>query len=144
MFNSFEGLLTANQYLTSGTSHLVLSHASFVDTLVLAEHDSTPYEYYPTGWTIANGRSLLGGIRLNGNNWTKDRWECNFHVTKSQYTLFNQLLQLQQTSTAVILNDYWDGNVPVTKNVWINTDAKYLTQYATRLWYRLQFQLWEV
>ena len=100
---TWEGSTATNQYLSPPTSHLELSHPSVVDRLLLAQHDEKPYEYYPTGWVQANGRSLLGAIRLMGSDWKKDVWECNFLAVAPQVDLFNQLVQAQQDSTPVTL-----------------------------------------
>jgi hypothetical protein len=144
MLITFDGSIATNQYLSPPTSHLVLSHPSFVGALLLSEHDERPYEYYPTGWTQVDGRSLLGAIRLKGDNWKKDLWECNFFVKAPQVDLFNQLLQAQQDSTPVTLVDRWIDGVVVTKLVWLQVDRQYLSLVAANSWFRLQFQAWEV
>jgi hypothetical protein len=142
-FITFDGSSGTNKYLSPLSSHLILSHPTLTDTLLLAEHDDKPYEYYPTGQTTADGRSLLGGIRLKGNNWLKDLWECNFHCTIAQAVLFNTLITAQQNNTStILLTDNWQST-PVIKQIWLNVDRQYLTQVGSD-WRRLQFQLLEV
>jgi hypothetical protein len=141
---TWEGSQPANQYLSPPTSHLVLSQSTLPDALLLAEHDNKPYEYYPTGWTTADGRSLRGAIRLKGDNWKKDIWECNFLVKLPQVTLFNQLLQAQQDSIPVTVVDRWIDGIVITKAVWLHVDRQYQTAVAANTWWRLQFQCWEV
>ena len=143
MFVTFDGAAATNQYLSPQTSHLIFSHPSVAHSLLLAEYDEKPYEHYPTGWSQGDGRSLLGSIRLKGDNWKKDVWECNFHTQQAQVDLFNQLLQAQQDTSPVTLADYWNGAL-VPKLVWLQVDRQYLTTVATNQWYRLQFQAWEV
>jgi hypothetical protein len=143
-FITFDGSQTTNQYLSPSSSHLVLSHAGLVDQLLLAEHDEKPYEYYSTGQTQADGRSLQGSIRLKGNNWNKGMWECNFLALAPQIDLFNQLVQSQQVTTPVALIDRWIDGALVSKSVWIQLDRQYLSLVAGNSWWRLQFQLWEV
>ncbi len=142
-FVTWNGTKPTDLYVTPQTSHLILDHPSLPDRLLLAEHDEKPYEYYPTGWTQADGRSLLGSIRLKGNNWLKDVWECNFHAMPPQVALFNQLLQAQQASGSVTLTDLWMGTA-VTKTIWLQVDRQYLSLVAANNWWRLQFQCWEV
>jgi hypothetical protein len=144
MLITWNGATATNQYLSPPVSHLVLSHPSLGDQLLLSEHDEKPYEHYPTGWTQADGRSLLGAIRLKGDNWKKDVWECNFLVLVPQLNLFNQLLQAQQDSTPVTLIDRWIDGAIVTKLVWLQVDRQYLTLVAANSWFRLQFQMLEV
>lgn len=145
MLVTFDGATTVNQYLSPPTSHLVLSHPNIADQLLLAEHDDKPYENYRTGQTQGNGRSLLGTIRLKGDNWKKDQWECNFLVTPPQLALFEQLVQAQQDNVpTVTLIDRWIAGVTVTKSVWVQIDRQYLTIVAANSWQRLQFQLLEV
>jgi hypothetical protein len=145
MFITFEGSQSTNQYLSPQTSHLELSHPSLSDKLILAEWDNQPYENYQTGQTRSNGRSLLGAIRLQGDNWKKGQWEGNFLVKSAQSVLFEQLLQAQQDDTLPCnLIDRWFEGVVVTKNVWIDIDRQYLSLVAANSWFRLQFQLLEV
>jgi hypothetical protein len=144
MFITFDGSTATNQYLSPHASHLILNHSSVVDQLLLAEHEEKPYEHYPIGWTQSDGRSLLGSLRLKGNNWKKDVWESNFHANQAQVDLFNLLLQSQQDSSLpVSIVDYWKS-APVTRQIWIEVDRQYLTTVATNQWYRLQFQCLEV
>ncbi len=145
MFFTFDGLTPTNQYLSPQTSHIVLSHPSLTDQLLLAEHDDKPYENYRVGQTRSNGRSLLGSIRLQGDNWKKDQWECNFIAKSAQVVLFEQLLQAQQDSTlSVTLLDRWIDGVVVSKSVWLEIDRQYLFLLAANSWFRLQFQVLEV
>jgi hypothetical protein len=112
---------------------------------LFAEHDEKPYEHYPTGYTQADGRSLLGSLRLKGNGWKKDVWECNFLATAPQVALFEQLLSSQQDDILpTTLIDRWIDGVVVTKNVWIQIDRQYLSLVSANSWFRLQFQLLEV
>jgi hypothetical protein len=143
MFITFEGSQTTNQYLSPPTNHLILSHPSLADSLLLAEHDEVPYERYPTGWSQADGRSLLGSIRVKGGTWNKQAWACNFYAQQEQVDLFNLLLQVQQISTPITIADYWSA-VTMTRLVWLQVDKQYLTTVATNQWYRLQFQIFEV
>lgn len=142
MFATLDGSVTTNQYLN--TSHLLLTHAGLADILLLAEFGGDkPYENYRVGQTRADGRSLLGSIRLKGDNWKKDQWECGFIANTAQVALFEQLLQLQQdTSNNVVLTDRWTST-PSIKNVWIDTDRQYLSTILVNQWYRLQFTLME-
>lgn len=144
MFTTFDGLSATNQYLLPPTSHLVLSHPSLSDSLLLAEHDEKPYQYYSTGWTQADGRSLQGAIRLKGNDWNKGMWECNFQAVAAQVELFNMLLQAQQGLLRVNLIDRWVGGVATTRDVWLQVDRQYQTLAAGTIWWRLQFECWEV
>ncbi len=145
MFITFDGLTPFNQYLSPQVSHLVLSHPTLEDQLLLAEHDDKPYENYRVGQTRSNGRSLLGSIRLQGDNWKKDQWECNFIVKSAQVVLFDQLIQAQQDSTlSVTLLDYWIDGAAVSKSVWLEIDRQYLSLLAANSWFRLQFQVLEV
>jgi hypothetical protein len=141
---TFDGEIATNaQYINSKTSHLILSHAAVADSLLLSEYDDRPYEYYPIGWTKSAGRSLLGAIRLNGNNWKKDVWECNFHTTQAQADLFDSLLQAQQDNTPISIADRWK-TAPIVRQIWVDVDQRYKTAVATNEWYRLQFQALEV
>jgi hypothetical protein len=141
---TFDGAIATNQqYINSKTSHLILSHTAVADSLLLSEYDDRPYEYYSSGWTKSAGRSQLGAIRLNGNNWKKDVWECNFHATQAQADLFDLLLQAQQNSTPIIITDHWKTTL-VTRQIWVDVDQRYKTAVATNEWYRLQFQALEV
>lgn len=145
MFITWDGSQATNQYLSPQASHLVLSHPSIVDQLLLAEHDDRPYENYRTGQTRSNGRSLLGSIRLQGGNWKKDRWECNFLVKSAQVVLFEQIVQAQQDDNLpAILVDRWIDGTVITKYVWIEIDRQYLSLVAGNSWFRLQFQVLEV
>lgn len=145
MLFTFEGNTTLNPYLSPATSHLELSHPSLTDRLILAEYDNKPYENYRTGQTRSNGRSLRGAIRLQGDNWKKEQWECNFLVKAAQVTLLEQLLQAQQDDVlSCNLVDRWIDGIVMTKNVWIDVDRQYLSLVAANSWFRLQFQLLEV
>jgi hypothetical protein len=145
MLITFDGSTTTNQYLSPSVSHLVLSHPSLADSLVLAEHDDKPYENYRAGQTVGDGRSLLGAIRLNGDNWKKDVWECNFIAALPQVALFEQLVQAQQDNVATVtLIDRWVAGSVVTKLVWLQVDQRYLSVVGSADWRRLQFQVWEV
>ncbi len=144
MLITFEGATSTNQYLSPRVSHLVLSHPSLTDQLLLAQFDEKPYENYRTGQTQGDGRSLLGSIRLKGDNWKKDQWECNFLVTPPQVALFEQLVQAQQDDIfPARLVDRWFDGVETIRNSWIQVDRQYLS-IAGGSWLRLQFQLWEV
>jgi hypothetical protein len=144
MLITWEGSTASNQYLSPLVSHLVLSHPSINDQLLLAEHDEKPYENYRTGQTQGDGRSLLGSIRLKGDNWKKQQWECNFLVLAPQVALFEQLVQAQQDDILpVTLIDRWIDGTVTTRSVWIQVDRSYLT-IASGNWFRLQFQCWEV
>jgi hypothetical protein len=145
MFRTWEGTQPTNQYLSPPTSHLILSHPSLADSLLLAQHDEKPYENYRTGQTQADGRSLKGAIRLKGDNWKKGQWECNFHALAPQVGLFEELVQAQQDDALpVTLIDRWIDGVVVTKSVWIGIDRQYLSLAGANSWFRLQFQLLEV
>ena len=145
MFITWNGAQPINQYLSPPASHLVLSHPALPDSLLLAEHDEQPYENYLTGSTQADGRSLLGAIRLRGNNWRKDQWDCNFLVLAAQKDLFELLLSAQESGfSSVSLIDRWIDGVVITKLVWLQIDRQYLSFAAANSWYRLQFQLWEI
>ena len=145
MLFTWEGNTATNPYLLPATSHLELSHPSLSDRLLLAEYDNQPYQNYRMGQTRSNGRSLLGAIRLQGDNWKKEQWECNFLVKSAQTVLFEQLLQAQQDDILPCeIIDRWIDGVVVTKNVWIEIDRQYLTLAAANSWFRLQFQLLEV
>jgi hypothetical protein len=145
MLFTWEGNTATNPYLSPATSHLELSHPSLTDQLILAEYDNKPYENYRIGQTRSNGRSLLGAIRLQGDNWKKEQWECNFLIRSAQSILFEQLLQAQQDDALPCnLIDRWFDGVVATKNVWINIDRQYLSLVAANSWFRLQFQLMEV
>jgi hypothetical protein len=142
-FITFEGTASTNQYLSPLSNHILLTHPDVTDSLILCEHDDKPYESYPTGWAVGDGRSLLGSIRVRGSNWLKNVWEFNFICTPAQATLFNSLLDAQQdTVNTVELVDNWQST-PITKDVWIQTDRQYLTTIGLE-WRRLQFQLLEV
>lgn len=142
-FVTWEGVQPLNQYLSPPVSHLVLSHPSLVDELILAQFDEKPYEYFPTGWAVADGRSVLGTIRLKGGSWRKDLWQCNFFVKPEQLAFFNGLLSVQQAdSLPVVLVDRW-LDVGVTRQVWVNVDRAYLSLVAAQSWWRIQFELWE-
>jgi hypothetical protein len=144
MLVTFVGTTAINQYLLPPTSHLELGHPSLVDRLLLAENDGKPYENYRIGQTQGDGRSLLGSIRLKGDNWRKNQWECNFLVLPPQVVLFEDLLNAQQDDLLpVTVIDRWIDGVVVTKNVWIQIDRQYLS-IAGGNWFRLQFQLWEI
>jgi hypothetical protein len=144
MLITWEGSTASNQYLSPLVSHLVLSHPSIADQLLLAEHDEKPYENYRTGQTQGDGRSLLGSIRLKGDNWKKQQWECNFLALAPQVTLFEQLVQAQQDDILpVTLVDRWIDGTVTTRSVWIQIDRQYLS-IANGNWFRLQFQAWEV
>lgn len=145
MLITWEGSTATNPYLSPATSHLELSHPSMSDRLILAEYDNKPYENYRVGQTRSNERSLLGAIRLQGNNWKKNQWECNFLVKSAQTVIFEQLLQAQQDDILPCsLVDRWFEGMVVTKNVWIDIDRQYLSLVAANSWFRLQFQLLEV
>ncbi len=145
MFITFDGAVATNQYLLPQASHIVLSHPSLTDSLLLAEHDDKPYENYRVGQTRSNGRSLLGSIRLQGNNWKKDQWECNFIAKSAQVVLFEQLIQAQQDDILpVTLIDRWIDGIAVSKSVWLDIDRQYLSLLAANSWFRLQFQVLEV
>jgi hypothetical protein len=143
-FITWYGNQSTNSYLSPAVGHLVLGHPSLGDELILAEHDEQPYQYFPTGWQRADGRSLLGAIRVKGGQWRKDVWLGNFLVKPEQLGLFNLLLAAQGAdSLPVRLTDRWvDGGV--VRNVWINVDRQYLSLVAAKSWWRLQFELWEV
>ncbi len=143
-FITWAGTVATDNYFNPNVNHIVLSHPSLADQLILAEHDEKPYEHYPIGWTQADGRSLQGALRLKGDNWKKDQWECNFHAQLPQVTLFNSMLQAQQDDAlSVALADYW-SNTPVVKQVWLQVDRQYLSLVAANSWWRLQFQAMEV
>jgi len=144
MFVTFDGSGATNQYLSPPVSHILLSHMTLLNTLLLTHHDEKPYEYYPTGWAGSDGRSLLGSVRIKGGQWLKDAWECNFLCTPPQVDLFNQLLEAQSTNTPVGLVDRWVDGVVNTKSVWVDVDRQYLTMVAANSWWRLQFRLLEV
>ena len=143
-FITWNGTQATNQYLSPFTSHLVLGHPSLTDSVLLAEHDENPYQHYPTGWTKSDDRSLLGSLRLKGNNWLKDSWECNFLVLSPQVDLFNQLLGAQQVAGNVTLIDRWIDGTVTTKLVWLQVDRQYLSLVAANSWFRLQFTCLEV
>ncbi|MGL4617882.1 MAG: hypothetical protein ACRCZS_02310 [Chroococcidiopsis sp.] len=142
---TFSGTTTTNQYLSPLTSHIELGHPSLVNKLILAECDDKPYENYRIGQTIADGRSLKGTIRLKGNNYKKEQWQCNFMAIAPQVALFEELLQAQQDDILPVnLIDRWVDGVVVTKNVWIDIDRQYLSLIDANSWWRLQFALLEV
>lgn len=145
MFLTFEGITADNEYRTI-SSHIELSHPSTLNKLIFAEFDSKPYENYRSGQTRSDGRSLLGAIRLKGDKWKKEVWECNFFAKLPQVELFEMLLQSQEdTAFPVTLVDRWtDDENGITKDVWIDIDRQYLTLIAANQWFRLQFQLLEV
>lgn len=142
---TWEGSTLTNPYLSPQTSHIQLSHPSLVDSLIFAQTDNQPYQNYRTGQTKADGRSLRGAIRLVGNNWKRDQWECNFLALAPQVALFEALIQAQQDDgLPVALVDRWIDGVVVSKNVWIDIDRQYLSLVAANSWFRLQFTLLEV
>jgi hypothetical protein len=142
---TWEGTTATNPYLSPQTSHLELSHPALADSLILAQSDSQPYQNYRTGQTRADGRSLLGAIRLKGNNWQKDQWECNFLALAPQVALFEGLIQAQQADILpVALTDRWIDGVVISKNAWIDIDRQYLSLVSANSWFRLQFTLLEV
>lgn len=145
MLVTFDGVAEFNQYSSSQTSHIELSHPLLSDRLILAELDNKPYENYREGQTRSDGRSLKGSLRLKGDNWKKDIWECNFLATRPQVALFELLLQTQQDSTFQIsLTDRWFDGLEVASDVWIDVDRNYLSLVALNQWFRLQFSLREV
>ncbi len=142
---TWEGTTATNPYLSPQTSHLQLSHPALADGLILAQSDNQPYQNYRTGQTRADGRSLRGAIRLKGDNWKKDQWECNFLALAPQVALFEDLVAAQQADILhVALIDRWIDGVTATKNVWIDIDRQYLTLVGANSWFRLQFTLLEV
>lgn len=152
-FITFNGTEVENPYLLPllslrpPTSHIQLSHISLGDRLILAECDEKPYENYRTGQTRSEGRSILGSIRLRGNNWKKQQWECNFFVRGLQISLFEEMLEAQQNEIPpVILNDRWLSGAAVAppRNVWLDVDRQYLSLVSPDGWHRLQFQALEI
>jgi hypothetical protein len=143
-FITWQGTESANLYISPHTSHLILGHPSLTDQLILAEHDDKPYEYFPTGWQQADGRSALGAIRLRNGDWRKDVWQCNFLVQPEQVEFFNSLLNAQQSDVLPVTIDDRFLDAVTTRQVWIQTDRQYLTMVAAKSWWRLQFELWEV
>jgi hypothetical protein len=142
---TWEGTTITNPYLYPATSHIQLSHPALADSLILAESDSRPYQNYRTGQSRADGRSLLGAIRLKGDNWKKDQWECNFLALAPQVALFEELVRSQQDDVLpVALVDRWIDGVVISKNVWIDIDRQYLSLVGANSWFRLQFTLLEV
>jgi hypothetical protein len=142
---TWEGTTLTNPYLSPQTSHLQLSHPALVDSLILAESDNQAYQNYRTGQTRADGRSLLGAIRLKGDNWLKDQWECNFLALAPQVALFEALIAAQQADILpVALVDRWIDGVVISKSVWIDIDRQYLSLIGANSWFRLQFTLLEV
>jgi hypothetical protein len=143
MLITFDGATATNQLLSPLVSHLELSHPSMTDRLLLAECDDRPYEHFATGWQNADGRSVLGAIRVKGGDWRKDVWQGNFLVGADQKVFFDGLLLAQQTTTAavVLIDRFFD--TAITRSVWINVDRQYLTVVGLG-WWRLQFELWEV
>ena len=145
MLLTFDGSIATNPFLSPQTSHIELSHPSIVDRLLLAEHLDRPYENYRVGQTRSDGRSLLGAVRLDGNNYLKEQWEGNFLVGSSQLQLFEQLLAAQQSDLLPCnIVDRWNGTTAKTANIWIEIDRQYLTIAGGTNWFQLQFQLLEV
>lgn len=145
MFATWDGTTSTNSYLSPHSSNLELSHPALSNVLILAEHDESPYQYFPAGWKQADGRSLLGAIRLKGGNWLKGVWLCNFLATGEQCDLFDALLSEQQDSNqSVALIDRWVEGVTLNKTVWLQVDRQYKTVVEGTPWWRLQFEMWEV
>ena len=145
MLLTFDGSISTNPFTAPQTSHLELSHPSIVDRLLLAEHIDRPYENYRVGQTRSDGRSLLGAIRTQGNNYLKEQWECNFLIGSSQLQLFEQLLSAQQSDLLpCALVDRWIGGAIKTASIWIDIDRQYLTIAGGTNWFKLQFVLLEV
>ena len=145
MLLTFDGSTATNPFVFPQTSHVELSHPAIADQLLLAEHTDRPYENYRTGQTRSDGRSLLGAMRLRGNSYIKEQWECNFLVVGSQVGLFEQLVAAQQADLlpCSIVDRWIDGRVK-TSSVWIEIDRQYLALLVGTSWFRLQFQLLEV
>lgn len=145
MLQTFDGAIATNPFLTPQTSHIELYHPSIVDRLILCEHTERPYESYQIGQTTSNGRSLMGAIKLQGSNWKRQQWECNFLANAAQVTLFGSILQAQQDDTLTSrLIDRWQDVARPVINVWIDIDRQYLTISGGNNWFRLQFTLLEV
>ncbi len=145
MIITFEERTATNEYLTPPVSHIQLSHPDLNDSLLLAECDEKPYERNIEGWTQSNGRSLSGLLRLKGNNYRTNFWQCNFLVTALQVDLFNQLLVTQEYSPVrVQFTDRWVNGMDYTTGAWLDVDRQYLSVVAANSWWRLQFTALEV
>lgn len=134
----------ATNPLNPAEYHIQIMHPQVTDILVLAEcADGTePYARTTTGWPQAGDRNPKGMLPVTGSlDQLAQEWQCNFLVNRSQWTLFNQLMQAQQ-NTACTLLDRFAGENDV-KLVWLQVDQQYLTPYVMGRWWNLQFRALE-
>jgi hypothetical protein len=129
--------------LTSAGYHLLLSHPSVTDVLVLREHrlEAEVYIRNKVGWPQSSGRNIRGALKVEGSvDRTADEWQLDFLVSRAQADLFNNLLLAQnQTSTSVTLSDRFNGLTDNT-TVWLQVDQQYLTPVVMGALWTLQFQ----
>lgn len=128
-FLTYDGLLATNPN-TPSIKHLLLSSPASTDVLILAEFDSSPYDRVRDGFDKSAGRSLTGGIKVQGNNYNaKWLWRCQFLVNKEQLDLF-EIFLANQISDQITLEDRWRNPI-VTPLVWIDVDDRYASERGT-------------
>jgi hypothetical protein len=144
MFVTFRGSVSVLA-LTAADWHVQLVHPSLSDVLVLTTFlaDSEPYRRSIEGWAKDEGRSVTGGLRVNGPAVQTEVWDFSFLVKRPQFELFNQMLGLQRQSPIPIsLLDRFTGLTDAT-NVWLSVDQSYLTPAVLGQWWTLQFRALE-
>lgn len=139
MFRSWQGTTPANPYLNSNHSYLVLAHPLLPDALVLSHFQSQPYQRNLVGFGKQDGRSLTGGLKIQGPRYAPPpKWEINVLVKPPQMELFESLLETQRSAQAPItLQDYFGSGD--ASSVWIDVDDRYRTEVAGMRWWQLQF-----
>jgi hypothetical protein len=132
---------SANNPYTAVDYHVLLSHATLPDILVLHAHlaGAEPYVRAKTGWPTATGRNIRGALTVSGSlDLIAEEWQLSFLVSRQQAELFDALLMAQQVAP-VTLSDRFNQ---LTDNaaVWLQVDQQYLTPARMGVWWALQFR----
>lgn len=144
MYSTWDGNTPTIPYNSQIEKYLVLSHPDLADGLVLSHFDQSPYDRTIMGFAIADSRSLVGSIKVQGGTYKKILISGNFLVRPPQLDLFNQLLEVQKQSLSPIeMVDYFITPTGEILNVWLQVDQKYVSNVAAQSWWRLQFEAWE-
>lgn len=106
-------VMETNPYLlpASCRAHIILSHPSEPNQLILTRGESEPYQRSPVGHLKEDGRSITGSVKLLGSPYLADNAVCNFIVDYPMMAHFERLLLVQRTSIIpVTVQDKWVKN----------------------------------
>jgi hypothetical protein len=152
----------------SQSKFITLGHTSLAHTLLLSEFGDGGYDSSFSGTVNANGRNLLGSLRLQGGFYLpKNEWQikgCTItdlqrlqfdalittqSQTKTPLTLIDQFDQYQYLP-GITINPTWITGYPITNglgyssgftawNVWVTADLSYKSYLGDERWL-LQFK----